>query len=229
MIEFQQVRKIYGTNEALKQVNLRIEPGELVFIQGRSGAGKSTLLKLIAAIEPVTSGQIMFNRTSIQRLHKGAIPYFRRNLGLIFQSPLLLEDRTIFENVMLPLELAGFDAAHARRRVQAALNRVDLLSKINDYPRMLSSGEQQRVSIARAVIHKPKVLLADEPTGNLDPRLSMEIMDLFQKLQQVGVTVIIASHDTYLLEHFPFRKIVIDKGQIIHSSYPEEDQQLHGS
>lgn len=228
MIEFQQVRKLYGTKEALKGVNLRIEPGELVFIQGRSGAGKSTLLKLIAAIEPVTSGQIIFNRTSIQRLHKGAVPYYRRNLGLIFQDPMLLADRTVFENVMLPLELAGFDKEHSVRRVQAALHRVDLLDKIHDYPSMLSSGEQQRISIARAVIHKPKVLLADEPTGNLDPRLSMEIMDLFQKLQQVGVTVIIASHDTYLLEHFPFRKITIDKGQVFESKPSQQEERAYG-
>ncbi len=228
MIQFQKVSKSYGTKKALTNIDLSIEPGELVFIQGHSGAGKSTFLRLIASLEPASTGQIIINNQPLHTMHRKALPFYRRHLGLIFQSPLLLEDRTIYENVILPLQIGGFDEPSIHRRAQAALNRVGLLDKINDYPKMLSSGEQQRVSIARAVIHKPKILLADEPTGNLDPRLSFEIMTLFQRLQQVGVTVVIASHDTYLLDHFPFRKITIEQGEIVPNQPNQEVLKDHG-
>lgn len=215
MIQFNNVSKAYGVKAALQNITLNIEPGEMVFIQGHSGAGKSTLLRLIAALEPVSQGQIIINNQPLNKIHKSALPYYRRTLGLIFQSPLLLEDRTIFENVALPLHIAGYGADSVQRRVHAALNQVGLLNKVNEYPHMLSSGEQQRISIARAVVHRPKILLADEPTGNLDPKLSLEIMGLFQKLQKVGVTVLIASHDTYLLNHFNFKKILLEQGQMV--------------
>lgn len=214
MIQFQQVTKSYGRVDALKEVSLTIEAGEMIFIQGHSGAGKSTLLKLIARIEAASSGNVLFNNQDLSKLSENTIPFYRRKLGLIFQDPMLLQDMTVFDNVSLPLVIAGYNPKDVKRRVHAALNRVDLLNKAARMPNTLSSGEQQRVSIARAIVHKPKVLLADEPTGNLDPKLSFEILKLFERFKQVGVTVIIASHDISLINRLPYRKLTLHEGQL---------------
>ncbi len=214
MIQFKHVSKSYDNKSALKNVNFTIQSGELVFLRGHSGAGKSTLLKLIALIEKPSSGQIFIGSQQLTSLSKDAIPYYRRSLGLIFQTPMLLKDKTVYDNVAMPLTMAGFDDHDIEKRVQAALNRVGLLDQAFDTPNQLSGGEQQRVSIARAVVHKPKILLADEPTGNLDPKLSIEIMRLFERFQSVGVTVLIASHDTHLLEQFDYRKIDLRQGSV---------------
>lgn len=224
MIQFKHATKSYGHVEALKEVSLTIQAGEMIFIQGHSGAGKSTLLKLIARIEAASSGSVFFNNQDLSKLSKGAIPFYRRKLGLIFQDPMLLQDMTLFENVSLPLVMCGFNPKDITRRVHAALNRVGLLAQANRLPSSLSSGEQQRVSIARAVVHKPKVLLADEPTGNLDPKLSLEIMKLFECFQQVGVTVIIASHDVNLINSLPYRKITLKDGQAYSSPAPQTQE-----
>lgn len=200
---------------ALNNVSLQIQAGEMVFLQGHSGAGKSTLLRLIANLERPTRGHIIVGGKNINHLKASQIPYYRRRFGFICQNPQLLNNETIFENVALPLVIAGFDRFDVKRRVRAALERVGLLDKENCKPIMLSEGEQQRVGIARAVVHKPRFLLADEPTGNLDPELSLEIMKLFERFQQVGVTVLIASHDRNLLEKFPFRTLHLAHGQLL--------------
>lgn len=200
MIELQNITKRYPENrDALSHLNLSLEPGEMAFLTGPSGAGKSTLLKLIAAIERPTRGQIFINRKNITRIPKRKIPALRRHMGIVFQDHHLLYDRNVFDNVSLPLQIAGYAQADINRRARAALDKVALLDKENAMPITLSGGEQQRVGIARAVVNKPAILLADEPTGNLDPDLSAEIMQLFAEFNQVGVTVLIASHDLDLI------------------------------
>jgi len=196
MISFDHVTKRYpGGHDALRDINLEIEDGEMVFLTGHSGAGKSTLLKLIAAIERPTRGQIIVNQRNLGKLGRWRIPYYRRQLGVVFQDHRLLMDRTVFDNVALPLVVAGVNHRELGRRVRAALDKVGLLDKEKVFPITLSGGEQQRVGIARAVVNKPPLLLADEPTGNLDPALSAEIMDLLYDFNQHGVTVVIATHD----------------------------------
>lgn len=200
MILLQHVSKRYpGSQEVLGQVNLHLARGEMAFLTGPSGAGKSTLLKLIAAIERPNRGQIVIDGQNITHLPRRRIPYLRRKIGIIFQDHHLLYDRTVFDNVTLPLVIAGFGPREIRRRARAALDKVGLLKKEQAMPITLSGGEQQRVGIARAVIHRPPILLADEPTGNLDPELSAEIMGLFEDFNRVGVTVLIASHDLDLI------------------------------
>ena len=195
MIQFTNVFMTYPSgNKALQNINLSIEKGEMVYISGRSGAGKSTLLKLINLIDRHARGQIIVNGQNLERITRKRIPIFRRNIGFIFQNHRLLDDRTIFDNVALPLIIAGSNHQEVKRRVQAALDKVDLLSKINSYPMELSGGEQQRIGVARAVVNRPAILIADEPTGNLDPMLSWEMMKLFEQFNQVGLTVLIASH-----------------------------------
>jgi cell division transport system ATP-binding protein len=191
-----------------------MEPGEMAFLTGHSGAGKSTLLKLIAAIERPTRGQILIDNRNIANISRRAVPWLRRKVGLVFQNYQLLHDRTVFDNVALPLVIAGLPHQEISRRTRAALNKVGLLQREKALPIMLSGGEQQRVSIARAVVNRPPILLADEPTGNLDPELSEEIMQLFAQFHQVGVTVLVASHDLDLIARFNKRMIRLQHGKL---------------
>ncbi|HQR50012.1 MAG TPA: cell division ATP-binding protein FtsE [Methylophilaceae bacterium] len=198
MIRFDQVGKLYpGGFEALKKVSFEIDKGELVFITGHSGAGKSTLLKLVAALERPTSGTVLIGQQNVSKLRPAAVPYLRRKFGMVFQDHKLLYDRNVFENVALPLSINGIVGQEAAKRVRAALDKVGLLDKEKAMPVTLSGGEQQRLAIARAVVSRPSILVADEPTGNLDETYAAEIMKLFQAFHQVGVTVLIATHDTH--------------------------------
>jgi len=217
MIEFQNVMKRYQDGyEALRDVSFSMERGEMAFLTGHSGAGKSTLLKLIMLMERTTQGHIIVGDQNLSKIHQRQIPYFRRHVGVVFQNHRLLYDRSIFNNVALPLEISGVNPREIGRRVRAALDKVGLLSKEKLSPIQLSGGEQQRVGIARAVVNKPPLLLADEPTGNLDPDLSEEIMTLFSQFNQVGVTVLIASHDLNLISHMAHRVIEINDGRMVH-------------
>ena len=218
MIEFHNVSKRYpGGREALRNVSLSVATGEMVFLTGHSGAGKSTLLRLTALIERSTQGQIIVGGQNLSRVPRRRIPLFRRNIGIVFQNPRLLADRTVFDNVALPLVIAGMSHRESTRRVRAALDQVGLLGRERDHPVVLSGGEQQRVGIARAVVSKPPVLLADEPTGNLDPVLSREIMNLFERFNQFGVTLLIATHDLELLGHFRHRILSLRQGGFEHA------------
>ena len=215
MIHFDNLSKRYpGGFEALKGINLHIDAGELAFLTGHSGAGKSSLLKLLMLLERPSSGALLINGKNINRLADNKIPSYRRQLGVVFQDHQLLMDRSVFDNVALPLQVAGQPRKEIGRRVRAALDGVGLLSKEKHSPMMLSGGEQQRVGIARAVVHKPRILLADEPTGNLDPALSAEIMALFRRFQDVGVTVLIASHDIDLINRMNCRIIRLEQGMV---------------
>lgn len=216
MIRFTNVHMNYpGGNEALRNINLHIEQGAMVYITGRSGAGKSTLLRLIALIDRHSRGQIIINGQNLDRVRNRRIPIFRRHIGFMFQDHRLLNDRTVFDNVALPLVIAGYRHQEIRKRVQAALDKVSLLTKVNSYPMALSGGEQQRVGVARAVVHRPAILLADEPTGNLDPALSWDTMKLFEQFNQVGVTVLIASHDLDMIKRMSKRIITLKTGRIL--------------
>jgi cell division transport system ATP-binding protein len=218
MIKFDAVSKRYsGGREALNNISFHLEKGEIAFLTGHSGAGKSTLLKLIMLMEKASSGQVFVNNQNLNRLTSRQLPYFRRNIGLVFQDHQLLFDRSVFENVALPLQIAGYDSRDSGRRVRAALDKVDLLKKENKNPIALSGGEQQRVGIARAVVNKPALLLADEPTGNLDPQLSAEIMELFEEFNRVGVSILIASHDLSLIAKFRHRILTLDHGRMVKS------------
>jgi len=222
MILFQNVSKRYETGqEALSGINLKLEEGDMAFLTGHSGAGKSTLLKLTALIERPSRGQIVVNKKNLTNLGNRRIPFYRRNLGIIFQDHHLLYDRSVFDNVSLPLVIAGFRHQEIGKRVRAALDKVGLLHKEKAQPITLSTGEQQRVGIARAVVTKPPILLADEPTGNLDPGLSREIMDLFLEFNNVGVTIVVASHDIDLISTLGKRMIQLEGGRIISSSGPD--------
>jgi cell division transport system ATP-binding protein len=216
MIEFHNVTKRFeGGYEALSNVSLQLDPGEMVFITGHSGAGKSTLLKIIALIEKPTRGQALLNRVNLKTVPRWRIPYIRRNIGIIFQDHQLLFDRPVFDNVALPLQIQGYRPQEIAKRTRAALDKVGLLHKEKSMPITLSGGEQQRVGIARAVVHKPTLLLADEPTGNLDPVLSREIMQIFVDFNQVGVTVMVASHDLRLIEELDKPRMTLNRGQLI--------------
>ncbi|AOS96266.1 Cell division ATP-binding protein FtsE [Microbulbifer aggregans] len=224
MITFDNVNKRYESGQdALVRVSLDIGRGELVFLTGHSGAGKSTLLKLLTAIERPTRGSILVAGQNIGRLRNGQIPYYRRNLGIVFQNHQLLFDRSVFENVALPLAVAGCSRREVGRRVRAALDKVGLLHKERHNPIVLSGGEQQRVGIARAVVNKPAVLVADEPTGNLDPQLSAEIMRLFADFNAVGVTVLVASHDLELIARMRQRVLTLQAGQLIYDGIPARE------
>ncbi len=215
MIRFNNVHMQYQTGHlALKNINMHIEQGAMAFIAGRSGAGKSSLLRLIALIERHNRGQIIINGQNLERVRNNRIPYYRRNIGLVFQDHRLLNDRTIFDNVALPLIIAGHGHTEIRKRVSAALDKVGLLKKASAIPMTLSGGEQQRVGIARAVVHRPLLLLADEPTGNLDPALSLDTMKLFEQFNQVGVTVLVASHDMDMIKKMRKRIITLREGRI---------------
>jgi cell division transport system ATP-binding protein len=215
MISFSQVRKSYrGGHEALAELSFSIEAGELVFITGRSGAGKSTLLKLIPAIERPTSGTVLVNGQNTGSMRRPAIPYLRRNLGLIFQDQKLLYDRSVFDNVMLPLAFTGYAHKEAARRARAALDKVGLLPREKANPITLSGGEQQRLCIARAVVNRPSILLADEPTASLDSDSAVEVMEMFRSFNQVGVTVLIATHDEALVELLNPRVLALAHGRL---------------
>jgi cell division transport system ATP-binding protein len=215
MIQFDDVSKRYPSGqEALSHIDLQLARGELAFLTGHSGAGKSTLLKLIMLMELPSSGQIVINGQNLGKVSRRQLPYYRRNIGLVFQDHQLLFDRTVYDNVALPLQIAGLDSRDIARRVRAALDKVGLLNKENQNPVALSSGEQQRVGIARAVVNKPPLLLADEPTGNLDPELAAEIMHLFEQFSAVGVSVLIASHDLSLISRMQHRMLVLDHGRL---------------
>ncbi|MCK5697651.1 MAG: cell division ATP-binding protein FtsE [Gammaproteobacteria bacterium] len=215
MIIFDQVTKRYrGGNEALSNVNFHLQAGEMAFLTGHSGAGKSTLLKLIALIERSSTGNIIIGGKNLNKVGRHTLPYLRRNMGIIFQDYQLLYDRTVFDNVALPLIIGGFSSREVSKRVRAALDKVGLLRFEKKYPITLSGGEQQRISIARAVVNKPALLLADEPTGNLDPELSLEIMDLFLEFNQVGVTVLIATHDISLINKLNKSIIHLEHGKV---------------
>ncbi len=216
MITFEHVAKRYpGGIQAVSDVNFHLERGELAFLTGHSGAGKSTLLRLIALLERPSRGQVLFDGRNVSKLARRHIPYLRRRIGVIFQDHRLLTDKRVFDNVALPLMIAGVSFGEIQRRVRAALDKVGLLDKETMYPPMLSGGEQQRVGIARAIIGRPPVVLADEPTGNLDPALSEELMNTFVQLNETGVTVLIASHDLELVRRLGRRVLVLSKGEII--------------
>ncbi len=216
MIQFDDVSKRYpGGHTALNHLSFQVDRGEMVFLTGHSGAGKSTLLKLIMMMERPTSGQVFIDGKNLNRLSARKIPQHRRGVGVVFQNHQLLFDRSVFDNVALPLIIAGFQPRDVGRRVRAALDKVGLLDKEKKNPVTLSGGEQQRVGIARAVVNKPALLLADEPTGNLDPQLSAEIMHLFEQFNQVGVTVLIATHDLSLIARMPYRVMSLEQGQIL--------------
>jgi len=214
-IALSNVSKRYpGGHDALTDVTLTVETGELVLVTGHSGAGKSTLLKLMAAIERPTAGSVLVNGQNVGTLRARGIPFLRRNFGLVFQDHKLLFDRSVFDNVMLPLDIGGFDRREGARRARAALDKVGLLTREKSRPITLSGGEQQRLCIARAIVHRPAVLLADEPTGNLDAGYAAEIGRLFSEFNQVGVTVILATHDPLLAELLEPRMIRLRGGKL---------------
>lgn len=229
MIEFSAVSKRYPSGqEALGGVSFRIESGEMVFLTGHSGAGKSTLMKLIMLMERTTTGQVLIGGRNLNRMRSGQIPYHRRQVGVVFQNHQLLFDRNVFENVALPLRVAGYQSREVGRRVRASLDKVGLLHKEKHNPITLSGGEQQRVGIARAVVNKPPILLADEPTGNLDPELSAEIMNLFLQFNAVGVTTLIASHDLMLVKQLHKRVLSLSQGTLVYDGLLDDDA-LEGS
>lgn len=215
MIQFSQICKRYpGGYEALKNVSFEITEGEMIFLTGHSGAGKSTLLKLIAAIERPNSGSIVVKGQNVSSIKSGALPYLRRNLGLIFQDHKILFDRSVFANVMLPLQICGFDHRESAKRVRAALDKVGLLKREKTSPIALSGGEQQLLCIARAIVNRPSILLADEPTGNLDADYARDIMNIFKSFHQVGVTLLISSHDESILSQFKGRVLALKNGEL---------------
>jgi cell division transport system ATP-binding protein len=216
IISFSRVSKRYpGGFEALKDISFAVEPGEMVFLTGHSGAGKTTLLKLIAAIERANGGMVLVNGQNVSAMRSAAIPFLRRNLGLIFQGQRLLYDRSVFDNVMLPLIVTGHPYREAVRRTRAALDKVGLLDREKANPVTLSGGEQQRLCIARAVVNRPGILLADEPTASLDAAHANEILEMFNAFNQVGVTVLVATHDRQLMEKWQRRALTLDHGRFV--------------
>jgi cell division transport system ATP-binding protein len=214
MISVSHVSKRYaGGHQALQDVSLSVEAGEMVFITGHSGAGKSTLLKLIAAIEKPTSGSVIINGQNVSAMKPAAVPFLRRNFGLMFQDHKLLFDRSVYENVALPLAITGFPRREIARRVRAALDKVGLLGREKSRPVTLSGGEQQRLCIARAIVNRPAILLADEPTGNLDTAYAEEIIGMFRSFNQVGVTIVVATHDEGMIERLGPRILHLDHGR----------------
>jgi cell division transport system ATP-binding protein len=216
MITFDQVTKRYpGSHEAITQVSFTIEQGELMYVTGHSGAGKSTLLKLMAAIERPTTGMVLINNQNVSKIKEATLPYIRRKFGLIFQDHKLLYDRNCYQNVALPLAINGITGHDAGKRIRAALDKVGLLDREKSMPITLSGGEQQRLAIARAVVCKPSILIADEPTGNLDRNYAADIIDLFKAFQQVGVTVIIATHDALGNANYENKVLHLNQGRLV--------------
>jgi cell division transport system ATP-binding protein len=215
-VEFHQVtRRFENGQEGLKELTLSFEPGSMTFLTGHSGAGKSTFLKLLLCLDRPTRGRILVNGVNVAQISPRRLAAYRQHLGVVFQDHHLLAQRTVYDNVALPLRVAGFRERDVARRVRAALSRVGLLAKETLMPRLLSTGEQQRVGIARAVVTRPKILLADEPTGNLDPELSRDIMNLFRQFHQIGTTVVVASHDRDLIESMGMRIIELSQGSMV--------------
>lgn len=216
VITFEEVSKQYVSGQyALKQASFEIAKGEMAFITGHSGAGKSTLLKLILATEKCSAGNVVVNGFDLNRIRQREIPFFRRRIGTVFQDHQLLDDRSVADNVALPLDISGFSRNDSLRRVRAALDKVGLLGKEKLLPAQLSGGEQQRVGIARAVVNRPSIILADEPTGNLDPELSTEIMAVFEQFKNVGVSLLIASHEISLINRMNYRTLILKGGELI--------------
>jgi cell division transport system ATP-binding protein len=216
MIHFDNVSKRYGEgHDALLNVNFELDAGQMAFLTGHSGAGKSTLLKLIMLIDRPTRGKVSIGGKNLAQISASQIPYLRRQIGVVFQNHQLLFDRSVFDNVALPLQISGMPFNEQGRRVRAALDKVGLLNKEKNMPLALSGGEQQRVGIARAVVNKPAILLADEPTGNLDPELSSEIMQLFQDFKRVGVSVLIATHDIALINSMTCPILELSEGRLV--------------
>ena len=216
MITFDNVTKRYpGSHEALSSVSFIIEQGELVYVTGHSGAGKSTLLKLMAAIERPTTGTVLINNQNVSKLKEATLPYIRRKFGLVFQDHKLLYDRNCYHNVALPLAINGITGHEAGKRIRAALDKVGLLGKEKAMPITLSGGEQQRLAIARAVVSRPSILIADEPTGNLDRNYATDIITLFKAFQQVGVTVIIATHDALGNANYENKVLHLNQGKLM--------------
>jgi len=222
VIHLENITRRYGSHDALQRLTLDVDAGEMVFVTGHSGAGKSTLLKLIALIERPTRGRIVVNNQDLAKIGRRRIPGYRRDIGMVFQDHKLLFDRNVFDNVALPLIITGTGTREIGRRVRAALDQVGLLRREKQMPETLSSGEQQRVGIARAIVGRPTLLIADEPTGNLDPELSLEIMRLFERFNDVGVTLMIASHDLHLIGGMGRRRIVLDNGMLAGEAGDEE-------
>jgi len=215
MIRFDNVSMRYpGGYEALSRLSFELARGEMAFLTGHSGAGKSTLLKLIMLMERSSQGQVFVDEQNLNRMPVAQIPFLRRKIGVVFQNHQLLFDRTVFDNVALPLQISGYEHDSIGRRVRAALDKVGLLNKERLNPIVLSTGEQQRIGLARAIVNKPQLLLAAEPTGNLDPELSGEVMGLFHQFSQVGVTVLVASHDLELISRMPHRRLTLDQGRL---------------
>lgn len=219
MIQFDRVSKRYQEgHDALREVSVDISSDELVFVTGHSGAGKTTLLRMIMLMERPTRGRVTVAGQDLSKIGSRGIPKHRRHIGVVFQNHRLLMDRSVFDNVALPMVIAGYDYREVGRRARAALDKVGLLEREHAMPVTLSGGEQQRVGIARAVVGRPKILLADEPTGNLDPALSAEIMELFEEFNRVGVTVMIASHDLALISRLHHRIITLREGRLVAGS-----------
>ena len=219
-IVFDTVTKRYsGGQQALCDASFELPSGSMTFLTGHSGAGKSTLLKLIMLLERPSRGQVIIGNQNIARLSKRQTPYHRREIGVVFQEHQLLFDRPVFDNIALPLIIQGVSPAETKRKVQAVLDKVGLLNKANNMPETLSGGEQQRVGIARAVVHKPSILLADEPTGNLDPELSANIMELFSQFNALGVTLLIATHDIDLIRRMYKPELVLKAGEVVNRPY----------
>ncbi|GAA6205665.1 MULTISPECIES: cell division ATP-binding protein FtsE [Thalassotalea] len=222
MIRFNHVNKTYpGGFIALNNVSFSLAAGEMAFLTGHSGAGKSTLLKLMSLMEKPTSGQVIINDVDLSTVTYQQIPYVRRGIGMIFQNHNLLMDRTVFDNVALPLIIEGYSHKETKKRVDAALDKVHLSAKSRCFPNMLSGGEQQRVGIARALVNKPPILLADEPTGNLDPKLSLDIIKLFEEFNDMGVAVLIATHDLGLIARLKYRTLTLKQGSMINDGLLE--------
>ncbi len=225
MIKFDNVSKRYETGQdALKQVSFHLPKGQMAFLTGHSGAGKSTLLKLITAIERASRGQVFVNGLNLNQLGRRRVPYLRRNIGIIFQNHNLLFDRNVYHNVALPLVISGYSEKEIKRRVQAALDKVNLLHKEKMMPIALSGGEQQRVGIARAIANRPVLVLADEPTGNLDPELSREVMELFNQFNQVGVSILIATHDIELIRSMNKPLLQLNEGRVAFDSVSKQPE-----
>jgi len=216
MIQFDRVSKRYEEgHDALREISIDIGRDEMVFLTGHSGAGKSTLLRLIMLMDRPTRGKVLIDGCDLAKVGSRSVPGHRREIGVVFQNHQLLFDRSVFDNVALPLVIAGYDQREVGRRVRAALDKVGLLERERALPITLSGGEQQRVGIARAVVGRPKILLADEPTGNLDPALSADVMQLFEEFNRVGVTVLIASHDLGLISQLHHRTITLRDGRLV--------------
>jgi len=215
MIEFRNVKKVYPNGTvALGGVNLRVEDGEFVFVVGHSGAGKTTLMKLLLREEKLTSGRLMVNDYDLTKLSRFRVPFYRRELGVVFQDFRLFPNKTVFENVAFAMQVVGTPPRMIRRRVPAILNTVNLADKQKNFPNELSGGEQQRVALARALANNPKIILADEPTGNIDPQMSLEIMNLLVKINRLGKTVIVVTHEQSLVDYYQQRVVTLSEGRI---------------